>query len=139
MPRSIPRKHIMLDARVVVLERADLLDFGAEWKLPTVTAGGVVGDALGFPWALQIGYTPGREFTNALSLTLNLLTQNDEATIIASPQVLAQDGKEAEIKVTTEEYFQIATEEGPYIRSDLEKIETGTILKSRLKLDRTAN
>lgn len=124
---DVPRRHIMLDARVVVLERADLLDFGAEWKLPTLTAGGMVSETINL-WGLQIGFTPGREFTNALALTLNLLTQNNEATIIASPQVLAQDGIEAEIKVTTEEYFQIATAEGPYLRSDLEKIETGTIL-----------
>lgn len=125
---DMPRKHIMLDARVVVLERGDLLDFGADWKLPQLTAGGVLGDAVGFPWELQIGYSSGREFTNALSLTLNLLTQNNEATVIASPQVLAQDGKQAEIKVTTEEYFQITADAGTYIRADLEKIETGTIL-----------
>jgi type II secretory pathway component GspD/PulD (secretin) len=86
-------------------------------------------DGLGFPWEMMIGYSPNREFTDALSLTLNLLTQNDEATIIASPQVLAQDGKEAEIKVTTEEYFQITSEAGAFLRADLEKIETGTILR----------
>lgn len=124
-----PRKHIMLDARVVVLERSDLLDFGADWKLPTITAGAALSDSLGFPWAMRIGYSPSSEFTEALSLTLNLLTQNDEATIIASPQVLAQDGKEAEIKVTTEEYFQITSEAGAFLRADLEKIETGTILR----------
>jgi type II secretory pathway component GspD/PulD (secretin) len=124
-----PRKHIMLDARVVVLERSDLLDFGADWKLPQITAGAALADGLGFPWEMMIGYSPNREFTDALSLTLNLLTQNDEATIIASPQVLAQDGKEAEIKVTTEEYFQITSEAGAFLRADLEKIETGTILR----------
>ncbi len=58
-----------------------------------------------------------------------MLTPNNEATIIASPQVLAQDGKEAEIKVTTEEYFQITAEAGAFLRADLEKIETGTILR----------
>jgi len=126
---DVPRKHILLDARVVVLERGDLLDFGADWKLPQITAGGAFGDAIAFPWELQIGYSATREFTNALSLTLNLLTQNDEATIIASPQVLAQDGKESEIKVTTEEYFQITADAGTFIRADLEKIETGTILR----------
>lgn len=126
---DVARRHIMLDARVVVLERGDLLDFGAEWKLPQITAGAALGDNIVFPWELQIGYSASREFTNALSLTLNLLTQNDEATIIASPQVLAQDGREAEIKVTTEEYFQITADAGTFIRADLEKIETGTILK----------
>jgi type II secretory pathway component GspD/PulD (secretin) len=59
---------------------------------------------------------------------LNLLTQNDEATIIANPQVLAQDGKEAEIKVTTEEYFQITSSSAVFATADLQKIETGTIL-----------
>lgn len=124
-----PRQHIMLEARVVVLERADLLDFGGEWQWPTLTAGTVVSDAVKWPWELRIGYTPGREFTNALSLTLNLLSQNNEATIVASPQVLAQDGIEAEIRVTTEEYFQIAARADNVVSSALEKIETGTILK----------
>jgi type II secretory pathway component GspD/PulD (secretin) len=123
-----PRRHVMLEAKVVVLERADLLDFGAGWSWPKISAGSVVGDAVKWPWEMRIGYSPDREFTNALSVTLNLLTANNEATIVASPQVLAQDGRQAEIKVTTEEYFQITSEDAVYIRSDLEKIETGTIL-----------
>lgn len=127
---DVARQHIMLDARVVVLERADVLDFGAEWRLPTITAGTVVGSALtGWPWEMRIGYAPDGSFTNALSLTLNMLSQNNEATIIASPQVLAQDGIESEIRVTTEEYFQITADAGTFIRAELEKIETGTILR----------
>jgi hypothetical protein len=118
----------MLDARVVVLERVDLLDFGGEWNWPTLSAGTVVGDAVTWPWELRIGYTPGREFTQALSLTLRMLTANEEGTIIASPQVMAQDGREAEIRVTTEEWFQITSEVGTFLRADLREIETGTIL-----------
>jgi type II secretory pathway component GspD/PulD (secretin) len=127
---DVERKHIMLDARVVVLERGDLLNFGAGWKWPELQLGASVGDFAGLPWELRIGYSPDREFTNALSLTLNLLSQNDEATIIASPQVLAQDGRKAEIRVTTEEYFPIAAQVGnvTYVQSTLQKIETGTIL-----------
>jgi type II secretory pathway component GspD/PulD (secretin) len=125
---DVPRKHVMLDARVVVLERVDLLDFGGEWNWPTLSAGTVVGDAVTWPWELRIGYTPGREFTQALSLTLRMLTANEEGTIIASPQVMAQDGREAEIRVTTEEWFQITSEVGTFLRADLREIETGTIL-----------
>jgi type II secretory pathway component GspD/PulD (secretin) len=124
-----PRKHIMLEARVVILERADLLDFGGEWDFPRIEAGTAVSD-LGWPWEVRIGYTPDRDSTTALALRLNLLTQNNEATIIASPQVLAQDGKQAEIRVTTEEYFQITSENenAVFFDAELEKIETGTIL-----------
>ena len=127
---DVKRHHIMLDARVVVLERGDLLNFGAGWKWPEIKAGLSLGDFTDLPWELRVGYSPDREFTNALSLTLNLLSANDEATVVASPQVLAQDGRKAEIRVTTEEYFQITSEAatGVFLRSQLETIETGTIL-----------
>lgn len=131
-----PPRHVILEARIVVLERSDLLDLGVQWNWPQILGGTYSGSeqhggsALrpNWPWGIQIGYTPGREFTNSLVLTLNLLAQNDQAAMVARPQVMAQDGKEAEIKVTTEEYFQIITE-AYYARSQLEKIETGTVLK----------
>lgn len=126
---DVQRKHIMLDARVVSLETSDLLNFGGQWTMPTLRAGTVAGDAVKWPWELAIGYSPDREFTDALSLTLNLLSENNEATIIASPKVLAQDGKEADIQATTEEYFPITTASGAYVQTSLEKIQTGTILK----------
>lgn len=130
-------RHVMLEARVVVLEETELLNLGLRWDWPQLQAGiftnsdlhggGVSGPE--WPWGVQIGYTPGREFTNSLLLTLNLLSQNDQATIVARPQIIAQDCKEAEIKVATDEYFQIATA-GLYATSaQLEKIESGTILK----------
>ena len=125
---DVPRRHVMLDARVVVLERADLLDFGTDFRWPQVSAGGVFADNVDFPWEVRIGYSPSREFTNALSLTLNFLSTNQQATIISSPQVLAQDGITSEIRVTTEEFFQIVAEDSVLARAQLEQIETGTIL-----------
>lgn len=131
-----PPRHVMLSARIVVMDRTDLENIGVEWGWPTIAAGvftssdnhGGGGLSPDWPWGVQIGYTPGKEFTNSLMLTLNLLGQNDEATVIAAPQLMAQDGKPAEINVATEEYFQIESE-GVYARSQLEKIDTGTILK----------
>lgn len=132
-----PMRHVMLDARVVIMERGDLLNLGFQWGWPEIRAGffsdseyhgGGATERIKWPWGVQMGYTPGQEFTNSLLLTLNLLAQNDEATTIASPQVLAQDGKEAEIKVVTEEYFKITEESAYYTRFELETIETGTTL-----------
>jgi len=83
----------------------------------------------------QIGYAPDSTFTSALTATLNLLSQNDEATIIANPQVLAQDGKMADISVMTEEYYFMTGNQGQQsgnffgsYYSELEKIESGTKL-----------
>jgi general secretion pathway protein D len=83
----------------------------------------------------QIGYAPDATFTSSLTAALNLLAQNDEATIIANPQALAQDGKVAEIAVMSEEYFFMTGNQnqqttgffGSYY-SQLEKIESGTKL-----------
>ncbi len=83
---DVPRRQVLLSARVVALERGDLLDLGGSWTWPTISAGTLVSDALKWPWELRIGYTPDRNFTDALSLTLNLLSQNNEATIISSPR-----------------------------------------------------
>ncbi|MCG3178534.1 MAG: Type IV pilus biogenesis and competence protein PilQ [Phycisphaerae bacterium] len=134
---DVAPRHVMLNARVVVLEQNDLLDLGVRWTFPQIRAGlatnsdyhggGLPGPD--WPWGIEIGYTVGKEFTNSLLMMLNLLASNDEATIVASPQVVAQDHREAQIKVTTDEYFQITTPGAYYVQAQLEKIESGTILR----------
>jgi type II secretory pathway component GspD/PulD (secretin) len=132
-----PKRHVMLDARVVVMERGDLLNLGIEWGWPQIAAGAFTdsahhglerGTQPEWPWGIQIGYTTGKAFTNSLLLTLNLLSQNNDAAVIASPQVLAQDGQQAEIKVVTEECFKITSPSAYYVQFQLEKISTGTTL-----------
>ena len=78
----------------------------------------LVSDAVKWPWELRIGYTPDREFTDALSLTLNLLSQNNEATIISNPQVMAEDGKEAQIKVDDGGVLPAHRAERHHLRAD---------------------
>jgi type II secretory pathway component GspD/PulD (secretin) len=136
------RKQVLLDTRVVVMERGDLLNMGIEWSWPTISAGLFTNQLLGrgtgamadfggqMASGLTIGYTPDATFTNSLTLALNLLAQNDEATILSKPQVLAQDGKVAEINVMTEEYYMMSAEQTGfyYSRSELQQIDSGTKL-----------
>jgi len=136
-----PPRHVMLDARIVVMERGDLLNLGIEWGWPTIRAGVFGSDhRMGgepesqfhgqWPWGVQIGYTPDATFTDSLLLTLNLLAENEEAKVLASPQVLAQDGKRAQIRVMREEYYMMTAPTYMYMysRAELEKIESGTVL-----------
>ncbi len=125
-----PPRHVMLDARIVVLERDDLTNMGVQWGWPRVKIGAFSNQSLfpSFDWGLQIGQSPDATFTDGLLLALNLLTQNEEATILSCPQVMGEEGREAEVKVITEEYFQILTG-GYYTGSDLQKVTAGTILK----------
>jgi len=137
-----PLSQILLDARIVVMEKGDLLNLGVEWGWPKIQAGMFSSDHYGRgdpvadfggegPWGIQIGYTPDALFTSSLELTLNLLAQNGEATILTKPQVLAQDGKESKIEVSTEEYYMLTSPEvagGYFTRTELQEIKSGTIL-----------
>ena len=137
-----PLSQILLDARIVVMEKGDLLNLGVEWGWPKIRTGMFSSNHYGRgepeadfggegPWGIQIGYTPDAVFTNSLELTLNLLAQNGEATILTKPQVLAQDGKESKIEVMTEEYYMLTAPElagGFYQRTELQEIKSGTTL-----------
>ena len=136
--------QVLLKARIVSMSRTDLLNLGVEWSWPTMQIGAFSGDNYGqgdplddfageTPWGIQMGYTPDLTFTNSLQLALNLLTVNGEATILSKPQVMAQDGKLATMKVVNEEYFFLTADQPQssqffYQSSQLETIESGTTL-----------
>ena len=136
--------HVFLDARIVVMEKGNLLNMGIEWRWPTVQAGmfrnppldiaSTTSNVLGgeWPWGMKIGYSTSGAFTNALEMAINLMEENGEARVVANPQVMTQDGKLAEFDVITEEYFMMTPQVGDlggfYSRAELEKIESGTRL-----------
>ena len=135
-----PVRQVMLEARIVVMEKEGFRDLGLRWDWPTAQFGAYSdweragGFGLPtppgplFPWAMDVGYSPGKEFTNSLMVTLNLLQLNNEATVLANPRIMTQDGKEATVNVSLEEYFEILTR-GYYTQSQMEKIDAGTTLK----------
>lgn len=125
-------RHVMLEARVVVFEKVDLLNLGVKWNWPSLRAGTFTDNTLNgtrWPWMVDIGLAPDRTFTNSLLVTLDLLSENDDVMILSRPQLMAQDGKEAEVAVTTDEYFQIQSNSIYVSNSTLEKIQSGTTLK----------
>ncbi|MFC1762530.1 hypothetical protein ACFL6U_10675 [Planctomycetota bacterium] len=138
---SRPRQ-VLLDARIVSMENGDLLNIGVEWGWGRASVG-VFGNSMQgagdplldfagkFPWGVQIGYTPEATFTDALTMQLNLMVENEEATIVSNPQVMAQDNRVAEIRLVREEYYMIVAPEtvgSAYSRAELQTIESGTIL-----------
>ncbi|MBW8002022.1 MAG: hypothetical protein FVQ80_08360 [Planctomycetes bacterium] len=126
-----PAGHVMLDARIVMMKREDLLNMDVEWGL-SETEADIFSDSNhhGDVW---IGYGRGVEFTNSLGLTLNLLERKGQASIVSSSQLLVQDGKEAEIGIGSEGHSSlardVAVDSGDYRnRGELEEIEYGSIL-----------
>jgi type II secretory pathway component GspD/PulD (secretin) len=138
-------RHVLLDARIVSMERGDLLQLGVEWNFPSAR-GGFFGDSYttgeraagdistDWPFGIQVGFSFDRTFTDSLVAALNLLDSNEQLEIISSPQVLAQDGKRSEIRVITEERYaltptiqQLGTT-GFFTQTEFETIESGTTL-----------
>ena len=81
-------RHVLLDARVVVMERNDLLNVGVEWGWPQISAGAFgtgfnLDNAGSWPWGIQMGYTPDGTFTDSLLMALNLLQQNGQANVVS--------------------------------------------------------
>lgn len=129
-------RHVLLDARVVVMEQTNLLNVGVEWGWPQISMGafGTSFDTGGgkWPWGIQMGYTPDQTFTESLLMALNLLEQNGEASVVSNPQVLAQDGRLSELGVITEEYFLLTPQANNnalfYTQAEMVTIESGTRL-----------
>jgi type II secretory pathway component GspD/PulD (secretin) len=138
--------HVMLDAKIVVLERGDLLNLGVEWKWPTMRTGffanNLYGRGLGstagltdfggdWPYGVQIGYAPDATFTDSLEMALNLLVANDEAKIMSKPQLVALDGRQARIRIIKEEYYVLSSPQVTsfgFSTNYLQDIQSGTTL-----------
>ena len=132
-------RQVLLEARVVVMERGDLLNLGVQWAFPTLRAGVAYDSSLhnqenvltNTMTGIQIGYTSGRAFTESLMAALKLLQENSQADIVSSPKLLAQDGRQSQLRQVTEEWFMMTSptqQQLFYAQSQLEKIESGTVL-----------
>jgi len=142
---DIRPQHVLLDARIVAMDRGDMLNIGVEWGMPTAQAGffgsslqrGTMptgeGDPAGkWPWGVSVGLTFDSTFTNSLNAALNLLLENSKADIISSPQVMAADGERSRIQAITEEYFMMTAPVNQsmfYTQSQLETVTSGTTLE----------
>jgi type IV pilus assembly protein PilQ len=143
---DIRPRHVLLDARIVAMERGDLLNIGVEWGMPTAQAGfnssawehGTLpadqGDPAGnSPWGISVGLSFDKTFTNSLTAALNLLKENNKVDILSSPQVVGRDGKRSRIQVVTEEYFMMTAPLNQstlfYSQSQLETVKSGTTLE----------
>jgi type II secretory pathway component GspD/PulD (secretin) len=131
--------QIILEAKIVAFDRDESINFGPEFNWPDIAAGQAFGyDNSGIirPWEVQFGYTIDQSFTNALNVSLELMSQNSEATIFANPTIVTENGSDAEIRVTTAEYVTVQFRENGSTDVSLEEITTGTILKIKPTVDK---
>jgi len=135
--RTSPRQ-ILLDVRTVTMERGTVSNLGVEWSWPTTRAGVFPGGdattnatAAGtWPQGVQVGYTPDQQFTDSLLAVLDVLQKEGRADL-SSQQILTQDGRQAQIKALTEEWFTLAvpaTKQSSPSHLEPHKTDWGTVL-----------
>lgn len=108
---DLPPLQVMIEALVVETSRSDLQDFNL--KLQGTHLGLNTGQGL-------ITYV---DQADQLLHQILWLVGQDKAQIKASPRVIAQEGQEANVRVTIEQYFQIITGRLGWEYTTLEKIE----------------
>ncbi len=125
---DVCRRQVLLDARVVAMENTNDLNLGIKWDFPTFRYGQVL-SASDWTKVFSIGYTADEGFTNALMAQLNALEADNKLEIMANPQLAALDGSQAELRSVREEWYMMTSaSETLYADSELQKIESGTIL-----------
>jgi type II secretory pathway component GspD/PulD (secretin)/beta-lactamase regulating signal transducer with metallopeptidase domain len=130
MIRKLDRlpRQVLLDTRVVEIERGNLLNLGVAWSFPTIQAQGS-DDGGDWTKALSIGYSADSTFTKSLLTTLNLLGQANQAEIVSNPQIVTLDGRAAQLRSVQQVWFMMSDPSAASgSRSELRTIESGTIL-----------
>jgi len=94
-------RHMLLDIRIVEMERRDLRDLGAEWTQDSADP-----NVQGSPSesGAYVGRFPDRASSNLLRVRLNLLMENNRVDILSSPQVIGREGHQIRIQPISEEY-----------------------------------
>ncbi len=132
-----PQRQCLLDARVVGMEHKELLDLGITWASPTLrtggssdaTAGNAGDEANDIATRIQVGYTPDLAGTDLLLAALARLREDKRASILATPQILVQDGREAQCVAIGEEWFSVSISKNATVcGAELSKVECGPVV-----------
>lgn len=125
-PENIKRPaQVLLDVRVVKMERSNLMNLGVEWEFPAIAPGKFIDD----DWTnvIGLGYSADAESTGTLMQRLNLFEHVDQVEIVSNPQIVALDGRAAQLRSIQEEWF-LMSDPSAFLPPELRNIESGTII-----------
>lgn len=114
---DLPPTQVMIEALVIESSAGALKNWRPEVQSDNVGVNPLTG---------MMTYVQDAE--NVLYQLINLVADN-QASVKASPRVIAQEGKEAEVRVGVEQYFRIVTARQNYDYVELQAIEAAIGLK----------
>ncbi len=126
---DIPRRQVVLEALVVELSKEGGSEFNIEWeRIGSRTYFSMENGTEIFTGIAQYTSVPANSL-RSLMLTLHMLVRDGKASIRSRPRVATLNGEQATIDVSLEEYFTIVTDIGTFLRTELQVIKSGVMLK----------
>jgi len=126
---DVPAQQVVLEALVVELSEEGERQLGIDWEYSngkTLISLEQTRDV--FTGVFRHTNIPEEEFRRLL-ITLHMLVRNGKAVIRSRPSVATLNGEQAAIEVALEEYFNIVTDVGALIRTELQVVKSGVILR----------
>lgn len=133
-----PVPQVTLEAIICVVEPDSGFQFGLDWQHAVELNGTTLAKIGATGLALSGNYSPagGRAVFNDFAQTsafVKLLSEHGYLTIRATPHVMAQDGKEANIAINRETFFSIQPNSSGdngafFFQQEIQKVESGITL-----------
>lgn len=130
---DIPQPQVLLEAKIIEVNKDALKDLGIDWSNPTSITGketgrGTIDDATAPQRAI---YKIGRFERGPLLFTqiINILENQDKAKLLANPRISTLNGKEAEIFVGDKVPYSVTTVTGGVATTETRFVEPGIRLK----------
>jgi len=124
-----PRRQVVLEALVVELSKESGSEFDIDWeRVGSHTLFSMENGTEFFTGIASYTSVPASSL-RSLMLTLHMLIRNGEASIRSRPRVATLNGEQATIDVSLEEYFTIVTDIGAFLRTELQVVKSGVVLK----------
>ncbi|MCK5557391.1 MAG: hypothetical protein KAJ01_03375, partial [Candidatus Hydrogenedentes bacterium] len=126
---DIPRQQVVLEALVVELSKESGSHFNIDWERTGSHTFFSMENGTEFITGIARYTTVPASNLRSVMLTLHMLVRNGEASIRSRPRVATLNGEQALIDVSLEEYFTIVTDIGTYLRTELQVVKSGVVLK----------
>ncbi|MEN6578806.1 MAG: M56 family metallopeptidase [Phycisphaerales bacterium] len=123
-----PPRQVLLDARVVEIDRGSMAKLGIEWDRSTVRGGRFNNDS--WPRSIQIGHCRDSALVDSLMKTLNQLESADRAREMANPQIAVPNRRETQLRTIQGEWFMMNAPDPNSLvdGAELEKLPCAAIL-----------
>jgi hypothetical protein len=127
---DVARPQVVLEVLVTEVWETENEDFGTDWQFNQDNLFlSLTESSNAFTGVVNYTSIPKTKCTSVLA-NLRMLIEKEKAIIKSRPRVATIDGQEAEIDISLDEYFTIATDvDGTVLRTELQVIKSGMLLR----------